>query len=173
MQKNSKKLIEKHVRGHLRTQLTARKKKSINDKSCKKKFYQNSNKKIRSRRKSVVIMIAMHTNQPSTFITQQSFKKTTYNIKNQKRSENIFKGVDGERKITVKAMTSPYKRFRNKNKTRFAVHDLSESYLNTTSHRHIAKTESKEREKLHTHTLQLATPRCSSASVSLEQSINI
>ena len=172
MCKNFLKLIEKHVREHLRTQLTARKKKSFNDKFCKK-ILSKFQKKIRSRRKTEVIMIAMHTNQPSTFITQQSFEKATYNIRKQKRSKEIFKGVDDELNITVKAMTSPYKRFRNKNKTRLAVHDLSESYLNTTSHRHIAKTESKEREKLHTHTLQLATPRCSSASVSLEQSINI
>ena len=113
-------------------------------------------------------MIAMHKNQPSLHIKNP--KKTTYNIKNVRKK--ICKGVDGVRKFTVKSNTNLYKRFRNKKKTRFAVHDLSKNYVNTTSHKYVAKTESQQREELHTRTMQSATPFSSSASVSMEQSIN-
>ena len=53
----------------------------------------------------------------------------------------------------------------------FAVHDLSKSYVKTTSHKYVAKTESQQREELHTRALQSATTCSSSASVSLEQSM--
>ena len=84
---------------------------------------------------------------------------------------NICKGFDGVRKFTVKFTTNSYKQFRSK-QTRLAVHDVSKSYVNTTSHKYVAKTESQQREELHTRTMQLATPFSSSSSVSMEQSIN-
>ena len=84
---------------------------------------------------------------------------------------NICKGFDGVRKFTVKLTTNPYKQFRSK-QTRLAVHDVSKSYVNTTSHKYVAKTEPQQREELHTRTMQSATPFSSSASVSMEQSIN-
>ena len=83
----------------------------------------------------------------------------------------ICKGVDGVLKFTVKFTTNPNKRFRSK-QTRLAVHDVSKSYVNTTSHKYVAKTESQQREELHIHILQTATTSSPSASVSLEQSIN-
>ena len=61
-------------------------------------------------------MIAMDTNQPSTFITQHKLKKNNLQNQKSKTFQKIFKEVDGGRNITVKAMTNPYKRFRNKKK---------------------------------------------------------
>ena len=49
---------------------------------------------------------------------------------------------------------------------------MSKNYVNTTSHKYVAKTESQQREQLHSRTMQSATPFSSSASVSMEQSIN-
>ena len=109
----------------------------------------------------------------STFITHQKSTKTTaYSIKNQKRSK-----LRPAREMTVCASSrsSPRKTLINGSeakKARLAVHDVSKIYVNTASHKYVAKPESQQREELHIRTLQTATPFSSSASVSLEQSIN-
>ena len=100
-------------------------------------------------------------------------QKQQLSIRKSKAFETkISNGVDDVRKFTMKFTTNPYKQFRSK-QTRLAVHDVSKSYVNTTSHKYIAKTESQQREELHTRTMQSVTSFSSSASVSMEQSINI
>ena len=81
-------------------------------------------------------MIAMHTNQPSLHSKNPQKQLTTSKTFQTK----ICMGVDGVRKFTVKSMTNPYKRIR-RTKTRFAVRDVSKSYVNTTSHKYVAKPE--------------------------------
>ena len=54
-------------------------------------------------------MIAMHTNQPLTFITEKNPQKQLTTSKT--FETKICKRVDGVRKLTVKYMTNPYKRF--------------------------------------------------------------
>ena len=113
-------------------------------------------------------MIAMHKNQPSLQIKNP--KKN--NIQHQNRSEKR-----SARELTVCASSRWNPRQTSINgsetkKTRFAVHGLSKNYVNTTSHKYVAKTESQQREELHTRTMQSATPFSSSASVSMEQSIH-
>ena len=105
----------------------------------------------------------------STSITHQKSTKTTaYSIRKSKAFETkISKGVDGVRKFT----TNPYKRFRSK-QTRLPLHDESKNYVNTTSHKYVAKTESQQRGELHIRTLQTAATCFPSASVPLEQSKN-
>ena len=88
------------------------------------------------------MMIAMHKNQPSLHIRNP--KKNNLHLKSKTFEKKIYKGVDGVRNFTVKSTTNPYKRFRNK-QTRFAVHDLSKSYVNTTSHKYVAKTKSQKK----------------------------
>ena len=113
-------------------------------------------------------MIAMHKNQPSLHIKNPKKKQHTTSKTFGKRSA---------RELTVCASSrwNPTQTSINGSetkKTRFAVHDLSKNYVNTTSHKYVAKTESQQREELHTRTMQSATPFSSSASVSMEQSIN-
>ena len=112
-------------------------------------------------------MIAMHTNQPSLHSKNPQKQLTT----SKKFETKICKRVDSVRQFTVKSLTNPYERIRGK-KTRFVVRDVSKSYVNTTSIKYVAKTEWQQREEPHIRTLQSATPCSSSASVSLEQSIN-
>ena len=50
---------------------------------------------------------------------------------------------------------------------RFAVHEVSKSYVNTTSHKYVAKTKSQQREELHSLKVQWATPGFASLSISL------
>ena len=78
----------------------------------------------------------------STSIThQKSTKKNSLQHQKSKTIETkICKEVDGVRKFT----TNPYRRFRSK-QTRLAVHDESKNYVNTTSHKYVAKTESQKR----------------------------
>ena len=107
------------------------------------------------------------------YYTSKIHKHNSLQHQNSKTIETkVCKGIDGVHKITVKFTTNPYKRFGIK-QTRFAVHDLSESFVNTTGHEYVLKTESQQREELHFRTLQTATPFSSSALVSIEQSINI
>ena len=90
----------------------------------------------------------------STFITQQKAAKTTAcSFRKSKAFEtNISEGVDGACKFTVKVTTNPYRRFRSK-QTSLVVHDLSKTYVKTTSHKYVAKTESQQREDLKICTL--------------------
>ena len=81
-------------------------------------------------------MIAMHTNQHSLHINNPQKQFTTSKTFETK----ICKGVDSVHKFTVKSMTKPYKLFRSK-KTRFAVRVVPKSYVITTGHIYVAKTE--------------------------------
>ena len=77
--KKLQKLIEKHVREHIRTQLTARKTKSFNDNFCKK----NNSIKIPMKDK-VQKKVRSHNDRyayKSTCITHQKYTETFYNIK--------------------------------------------------------------------------------------------
>ena len=104
-------------------------------------------------------------------ITKIHTNNSLHHQKSKTIETKICREVDGVRKFTVKFMTNPYKRFRSK-QTRLAVHDVSKNYVNTTSQKYVAKTESQQREELHIRTLQTETICSPSASVPLEQSIN-
>ena len=140
--------------------------KSFNENNCKETIPSKIPWNIRSRK---VRSQNERNAEKSTSITHQISKKTTaYSIRKSKAFETkISKGVEGVRKFT----TNPYKRFRSK-QTRLAVHDVSKNYVNTTSHKYVAKTESQQRGDLHTRTIQTDTTCSPSASVPLEQSIN-
>ena len=111
----------------------------------------------------------MHTNQPPTFIKHQKSTKTTTTSKT--FETKICKGVERVRRFTVTSMTNPYERFRSK-KTRFAVYHVSKSYVITTSHKNVAKTESQQREELRFRTSESSTTCSLSTLLSLEQSLN-
>ena len=116
-------------------------------------------------------MNEMQKSQPSLHIKNPQ-KPTGCSIRKSKAFKTkISKGVDIERKFTVKFTTNTYERFRSK-QTRLAVHDVSKSYVKTTSHIYVAKLESQQREELRIRTLQSASACSRSASMPLEQSIN-
>ena len=100
-------------------------------------------------------MNEMQKSQPSLHIKNPQ-KPTGYSIRKSKAFKTkISKGVDIERKFTVKFTTNTYERFRSK-QTRLAVHDVSKSYVKTTSHKYVAKLESQQREELRIRTLPTA-----------------
>ena len=75
-------------------------------------------------------------------------------------------------KFTVKSTTDANINGSEAKKRGLRYRMCQKSYVNTTSHKYVARPESQQREELHIRTLQTATPLCSSVSVSMEQSIN-
>ena len=135
--------------------------------SAKKQVHPKSYKLL-SPEKSEVKMNEMQKSRPSLHnINPQKQQLTASKTIETK----ICKGVDGVDNFIGKTTTNPFKRFRSKN-TRLVVHDVSKSYVKTTSYQYVAKTESQQREELHNRTMQTATTCSPSASVPLEQSIN-
>ena len=126
-------------------------------------------KNIRSRRKSEFMMIAMHKNQPSLNIKNP--KKNNIQHQKSKTFENkMCKRIDGVRKFTVKSTTNPYERFRCKKNEVCGPRCVRKAISKPTF---IDTSQKRNRNKeLHFCTLQRATPGSSSASLSVEQSIN-
>ena len=104
----------------------------------KKQFHQNSYKTL-SPKKSEVKTNEMQKSQPPLHIKNPQ-KNSLQHQKSKTIETKICKEVDGVRKFT----TNPYRRFRSK-QTRLALHDESKNYVNTTSHKYVAKTESQKR----------------------------
>ena len=102
----------------------------------KKQFHQNSYRTLIPE-KSEVKMNEMQKSQPSLNNKNPQKQQLTAS---KTIETNICKGFDGGRKFT----TNPYKRFRSK-QTRLVVHDVSKNYVNTTSHKYVAKTESQQK----------------------------
>ena len=113
-------------------------------------------------------MIAVHENQFSLHIKNPKKNNIQHKKRSEKRSARELTACANSRWNPRQASINSSETKR----TRFAVHDLSKNYVNTTNHKYVAKTESQQREELHTRTMQSATPFSSSASVSMEQSIN-
>ena len=96
----------------------------------KKQFRQNSYKTL-TPEKPEVKMNEMQKSQPSLNNKNPQKQQPTAS---KTIETKICKGVHGVRKFTVKFTTNPYKQFRSK-QTRLAVHHVSKSYVNTTSHK--------------------------------------
>ena len=123
-----------------------------------------------SRGTSDVILNAMHKSKPQLHVKnlqKQQFTKSK--IKNVRKFD--LQGCWRYAQLHCEIHDKPLQTVQ-KQKNRGLRYTMSKSYVNTTTQRHVAKTESQQREELHTRTLQSATPCSSSASVSFEQSIN-
>ena len=101
--KNSENWLKTTTIEYIQKLSSSHRKNSCNENFRKKTILSKFVWKIRSRRKSKVIMIAMHINQPSLHSKNPQKQLTTSKTFETK----ICKGGDGVRKFTVKSMTKP------------------------------------------------------------------
>ena len=137
--KRIQKLIEKQdARVRSKTQLIVSSKQFHGQLLQKKQLCHNSYKRLgpEESQKSywsqciqIILQLSLQSNNPQKQLTTSKTFET-----------KICKAVDGVRKFTVKSMRNFYKRFRIK-KARFPVPDVSKSYVITTGHINVAKTE--------------------------------
>ena len=113
----------------------------------------------------------MHKIQPPLRIKKPK-KNNLQHQKSKTLEKKICKGVDGACKFTVKSTINPYKVLRTK-KTRFFVHDLWKSYVNTTSHKYVEKNWIATKIGAQCPHIAKGHSFSSIASVSMEQSISI